>query len=498
MVSSLQKDVRRLRRQIRQRDRAGSGDANLQDASSGQPNKTPYDPYNAPMERFLARTASVASRMSTSTRITDLDSIYGEDVPMDFQDSFYDDSNVPQATQGAAAEYYAGDGKDLPPPYATEVTSLELLRTQDRGISEPISKPSKNLSQFRNLSWKSLMSLKGKDKSASSLNPVPETESQVSEAQTPPTLEPVVESPPPLPPRAISQQSTGDSGDHFSQHPSSSQPETPNMSNQSLDGYELTKSTSTPIMPFRGVQCNKPRAIPPDRSMSTPVTTSLYDCDNKPPLPTNPYTLSKYSSSGSLPINNMPQNPIVNDRDTLLASRQASFSTAPMEDGPKVVEDRPKTDPEALCRACKIPIQTTQHYVIKSSPWHTPCFRCSSCNILLSSSPIPFLLANDFLVCNSCAYNCQKCDQRIEEHGLKDEVSRGLGAMMTAKGCEGLFFCHECGKSIKNGRFTRTGKGVFCLGCQNPIMSEMERHRREGERERNRNVPVLVGEGLML
>ena len=163
-------------------------------------------------------------------------------------------------------------------------------------------------------------------------------------------------------------------------------------------------------------------------------------------------------------------------------------------------EPRPRPDPQTPCALCNDQVRGDKHYKVGERAWHVPCFRCSACNVgLQSEAAAPFVLDDGFLACNSCAFLCQRCDQRVDEHGVKDGYSGTLGrlrSLATTPGqldCPGLFFCHDCHHSIKNLRYVRTSQGIFCLGCQPATMSEAERVRRENERGSGMVVPLLVG-----
>ncbi|KAF2116172.1 hypothetical protein BDV96DRAFT_645511 [Lophiotrema nucula] len=484
MVAGLQRDVRRLRRQINHRDKSVTDprDTKLETAYT-------KDPYSIPMQRFLARTASVASRMSTSTRINDLDSVFSEEL-CDISEATYADVGTPEFYKGASAEYYLEAEKATPTSFQEEVKYPEPSVSAIRGLDA--TDTSRTFPQSKVSTWKKIRNRMRTSKSTDAVE-VPETEVQeipanrdMAESTAPTNLETVNPEPPSLDQQPITHSPTSieDPNAHGS------------ADETAPDGSELTKSKSTPMLPCKTSHYGNLGAPLPYRSNSTPLTTlsSLGVV--------NPYEGSAFSQSHSIPTaqDSGTDSPVdkaedshtqANDRDALLSSlRQPSpdISTA---------VSAPITDPETPCRGCKSPIEDSKHYRLKDDVWHAHCFRCSSCNVRLHSDSLPpFLLKDDFLVCNSCSFNCQKCDDRIEEHGTKDGYNGSLSMLQNLPGpqnCPGLFFCHECYKSIKNLRYVRSTQGVFCLACHSPIMSDMERSRRERERERLRPVPVLVG-----
>jgi hypothetical protein len=477
MVAHLQSDVRRLRRQIQQKDRTVDGKAYDPSSPTDAQNYAGYDPYSVPMKRFLARTASVASRASTSTTLMDLDAIYTQEVFDISQSTVYSGLNAQDHQYyGESAEYYSGAKMEKGPldPVPKEIISDPLpVVTEEL----PIGGTPKLSPKLKSSSWKNMFRKKETKPTDSNTRSMSETSPSLDKALDSTAqqqdLRPVlsesdmVKSPPTFSqsPPAVST----DSSSYFEDH-----------SHQT--GVNLTKSMTTPIIP----QHHSQRDIPPlpIRSISGPGATSYGNLEaHKSERPTqNPYAIT-HASVEKLP-------PANSDRENLLSSLRKPT--------PEQAPTKFTTAPDTPCRGCQKPVQQDQHFRLDDKAWHTQCFRCSSCNVRLQSDNTPpFLLKDDYLVCSNCSLNCQKCDQRVEEHGAKDEHSDTLSRLHTltsnAFACPGLFFCHECHKSIKNLRYVRTKQGIFCMGCQNPIMSEFEKSRRDAERENAKPVPILVG-----
>ncbi|KAF2262694.1 hypothetical protein CC78DRAFT_618274 [Lojkania enalia] len=480
MVANLQRDVRRLRRQIKYKDQIDSGGLGALNSSYTPQAPPAYDPYNASMERFLARTASVASRMSTSTRLGDLDSIFTDEFPKDADSDFYAEPDPSEGPYGLNAEYFSGTEK-VPAANVTGLEKPEEFDNSDRDLHDiGVFEPNASKKQW---SWKKFRYQKKKDLSGSSFDSDPESELRAMES--------IATTRPPMPLKVQFQPLYTEipksaSDEQLNQPPTTLEPEPPSLPPQPVppEGPALQKSITAPSISSYDLPAF------PYRSVSTP-SYLRNDSETEPRLQ-NPYFMPVSSSRSQSPENFNTARPLITDRDRLLSSnRQPSIPELP-------AEAELQTNPQTPCRSCKSVIGKQKHYKLQNEAWHAQCFRCSSCNILLNTStPPPFLLKDDFLVCTSCSFNCQKCDQRVEEHGHKDALSGSLTRIqdIVTASCPGLFFCHECFKSIKNLRYTRTTQGIFCMGCHNPVMSDMERVRKEREREGKgrRAVPVLVG-----
>ncbi|KAF2494538.1 hypothetical protein BU16DRAFT_42464 [Lophium mytilinum] len=492
MVAHLQKDFRRLRRQIDSRDRATIAQKYPPSQQNAQELvEVNEETYSEPMRRFLARTASVISTTSTSTRATDI-----------FSDDVSDVTAFTEYTEVPVNEFITPKPKDIDPVGYSAGSSPKLpeIREVDLGgLEKPLEDTSQRersseAAEKENLpqkpgTWKRFRNRVKRNGSSPSLGSLPEFES-------------------PSPVTPVSDHGLSPQGSF----PFLGKPQDTKMTERSLSpgpfeetrrqtvgrkpvpiGAELTKSSSVPSIPLQGRETTlrAPEHVP-HRSATTPISTpSSMSLQNKP------YGLPRFSS----PDNDAKMESSTsgrNDRDALLSSlrRGASKSISGEED----TRNKSSIDPSSPCKACSSPIGGEKHYTIRSHKWHLQCFRCNSCKVLLQSdTSTMFLVKDDFLVCNSCAYNCQSCDRRVDDHGANDEGLTGnygrIQSMTQSPGqnlCPGLFFCHDCHKSIKNMRYARNRQGIFCLACHPQTMSEFERERREREREQMRAVPVLV------
>jgi hypothetical protein len=488
MVAHLQKDFRKLRRQIDNRDREARVEKNQQLLQNAvEPIDANPETYSEPMRRFLARTASVISTTSTSTRVTE--SIFSDDMS--------DITSVSEFTEVLETVVDSAKPEDTDYPKSSAAPSPKIPdnRQVDPGASERSLDDKVEIDHSSNAfereqppekpkTWKRFRNRIMRNSSSPNLASVPEFESR------PPTT---TASDDTLSPQGSFRVMGGP--DDTKKARQSSLPSSINESIKALPtrkpvpiGAELTKSMSVPSIDHQNHDSGlRPAEYVPHRAATAPIKAlSSLSLQNKP------YGLSQFSSRTN---ESDPDASGQTDRDALLSSlrRGASMTTNP-------ADASKSTNPSTFCKACRNPIEVQRYYAIRSHTWHVQCFRCNSCKVLLQSdSSTMFLVKDDFLVCNSCAYNCQSCDRRVEDHGANDEsLSGSYGhhqSRTQAPGqsvCLGLFFCHDCHKTIKNTRYARNRRGIFCLACQPQIMSEYERERREQEREDMRAVPILV------
>ncbi|KAF2468512.1 uncharacterized protein BDR25DRAFT_344242 [Lindgomyces ingoldianus] len=369
MISDLQRDVHRLRRQIYQPTQHQS-----QPASMSAHERTPtaqIDAHSIPMQRFLARTASVASRVSTSTQMTELDSIFSEDISETTEVTILRDVDMASSERVSDRGHSEDADKDLSVLEHAEGDNAQASKTEVPASGAPEKRST----------WKKIRKRMKRNDSRNILLPLPEAGPNATPHTTPSVEYPRV--------------------------------------SETLEGERLVKSISTPIMSSHELQMERDSTSLPHRSRTTPITTlsalQYRDTPNPEAFPNSPYHLPNFNYIGKAP------NPD-GDSDGLC-------STPPQPPTPKTIINSPsetaqEPDPSTPCTACKSPASRSQSISLKGSKYHHTCFRCRSCNILLqSASPPPegpFQLKGDFLVCNSCAFTCQKCDERIEEHGPKD------------------------------------------------------------------------------
>ncbi|OCK78515.1 hypothetical protein K432DRAFT_301815 [Lepidopterella palustris CBS 459.81] len=481
MVQLLQKDVRRLRRQVNTRDREERAQINTPvDQQEVIPNQ---EAYSETMRRFLVRTESVVSSTSTSTRVTD--SLFSDDAS--------DITSMTEYSEFRSSEIAIPKPFEDVVPHVNE-TGFNASERLLHSASSKNSLDSEMKKTEKTSTWKKFRRrmMKSGDPRSPDLESVPETDLYTPPISVTPVEEVI------LPRRSL----------QLSERPRGIE-ETPPLvqshSSENLHGErvqrkalpfrtELKKTVSTPSNPFHGYQNSlRPPETVPHRAVTTPITTSSFVTRQ------NPYQLTGAGPRGNALNEEHYVTSPATDRDDLLSSLRRASSKSPPSPEPSA--SAYAKDSPSPCNGCNEGIQGEKFYKLSQNYYHTRCFRCSSCHVLFQSeTSSPFLLKGDFLVCNSCAYNCQSCDQRVEDHGAQAEALSGsfgrIQCLSNAPGqmaCPGLFFCHECHKSIKNLRYVRTRLGIFCLACHPQTMSESEQSRREREREKARGIPVLVG-----
>lgn len=504
MVQHLQKDIRRLRRQVDSRDKEDRAQRNTP-AAQQDPNPN-RDAYNLTMRRFLARTESVISSTSTSTRVTD--SVFSDDL-----------SDITSVTE--YSEPHATDAMNQislkEDQYNEDMLNLRETKPQEHrdefdpseGLQEPIQKRSVPNAPFETTNkpkkptswnWFKRRTKKNGDMLSPGLEPVVEADIY-SQSSIPGATDHVIADRSSVP---TTEWSRGIDETHLSQSRATENSEEthaqPYQRAASSVGCELQKSVSVPSIPTLHQEhqssLRPPQAVP-HRTMTTPVSTISLSAQH------NPYHFDGAGQQDNQPDGKTSATPAMTDRDAFLSSLRRAASESPSANGGTLVASGQKVEDRDLdktCKGCKDPIKEEKHYNLSSHHWHTRCFRCNFCRVTLQSSgSIVFFFHDDTLVCNSCGYSCQSCHQRVEEHGAREDGLAGSFARIQTLtntpgelACPGVFFCHECHKGIKNLRYVRTRQGIFCLACHPQTMSEMEQSRRERERERMRAVPILV------
>ncbi|OCL08101.1 hypothetical protein AOQ84DRAFT_377077 [Glonium stellatum] len=506
MVQHLQKDIRRLRRQVDSRDREERAHRNAHPAQQDTiPNQ---DPYNLTMRRFLARTESVISSTSTSTRVTD--SVFSDELSDVTSVTEYSELRTTDAMNRMSIKedqcnediLHETENSSQEPQTDFDLSQRSQESSQERNVPgtgtsfQMVNKPEKTSSW----KWLKRRMKKSGDTLSPSLTPVAEVDiySQPSvtgamdHAIAPNGSSSMSARPEDTDETFISQsRPTGNLGGMVTQ---------PYQGAVSSVGFELQKSVSVPFMGNlyqehqRGLRPPQPV---PHRSMTTPVNAiSLSDQHN-------PYYSDGLGPRGNQPDEKLSETPAMTDRDALLSSLRRAASKSPNADGGSSAALGKNVEGQDLhmpCKGCHDLIKEEKHYSINSYRWHIRCFRCNICRVALQSDGSTiFFLHDNTLVCNSCGYSCQSCRQRVEEHGAKEDGLAGSFAQIQTLAntpgqlaCPGVFFCHECHRGIKNLRYVRTRQGIFCLACHPQTMSEMEQNRRERERESVRAVPVLV------
>ncbi|ORY08517.1 hypothetical protein BCR34DRAFT_393152 [Clohesyomyces aquaticus] len=443
MVADLQKDVQRVRKQMNQRDQR---ERQSSKTNASQQLADQQDAHSIPMQRFLERTASVASRVSVSTvstEITDLDSIFSDNISITTDKTFV---GVEVPVQPAKDVYQHETAKA---PMGLDQVEAEVTEDPNMSVNS-LPRPA------RKSTWQKLRSGMRRSSSGNSnaLESVPETAAQATPHSTQPL--PISE--------------------HSSERPLG--PPSPQENQFEVRatpvGAPLVKSVSSPSIPSYESEHQRDSGPNLDRSRTDPIMT-LSDLSIRQNEDDNPPPGTRWPPSGYSNINgNAPppqfSEPQQRSNNPYFSSGYSDFGQSPTA-SPQSLSTQTHSpsnnpDPATPCTKCKSPLSTHPSLTLSSSPYHTACFRCSNCRILFpSASPPPkgpFCLSADYLVCNSCAFICQVCDEGVDEHGPRNA---DYGGIAVEKPCQGLFFCHKCLVSIRGTRFVRNRRGVFCLGC---------------------------------
>ncbi|CCF58526.1 hypothetical protein KAFR_0E03750 [Kazachstania africana CBS 2517] len=103
--------------------------------------------------------------------------------------------------------------------------------------------------------------------------------------------------------------------------------------------------------------------------------------------------------------------------------------------------------------------------------WHPDCFSCHKCGTSLE----PDIEANDFVIlertgalfCRHCSSYCHLCNENIDGSAIV------LGSTNEII-CESCFCCSKCKKPIRDLKYTKSKKGLFCIDCHRVLLEKRE------------------------
>lgn len=136
-----------------------------------------------------------------------------------------------------------------------------------------------------------------------------------------------------------------------------------------------------------------------------------------------------------------------------------------------------------VCVRCKEPIVSGNAYELGDDRWHTDCFTCYRCEKLLSCDSDFLVLGTGALICFDCSDSCKRCGKKI------DDLAIILSSSNEAY-CSECFVCCKCGENIKDLRYARTRKGLFCLKCHQKLLAK-RKYYEEKKRREMKNLPIL-------
>lgn len=136
-----------------------------------------------------------------------------------------------------------------------------------------------------------------------------------------------------------------------------------------------------------------------------------------------------------------------------------------------------------VCVRCKKPIISGQAYELGDDRWHTHCFTCYRCEKSLSCDSDFLVLGTGALICFDCSDSCKRCGKKI------DDLAIILSSSNEAY-CSSCFVCYKCGENIKDLRYAKTRKGLFCLKCHQKLLAK-RKYYQEKKRREMKNLPIL-------
>ncbi|SMN18122.1 similar to Saccharomyces cerevisiae YDR379W RGA2 GTPase-activating protein for the polarity-establishment protein Cdc42p [Maudiozyma saulgeensis] len=138
------------------------------------------------------------------------------------------------------------------------------------------------------------------------------------------------------------------------------------------------------------------------------------------------------------------------------------------------------------CVRCKEDITTGHAYELGDDKWHTHCFSCYRCNKPLSCESDFLVLGTGTLICFDCSDSCKSCGKKI------DDLAIILSSSNEAY-CSGCFKCCKCGDKIKDLRYAKTKRGLFCLSCHERLLAK-RKYYEEKKRRLTKHLPTIPKE----
>lgn len=120
-----------------------------------------------------------------------------------------------------------------------------------------------------------------------------------------------------------------------------------------------------------------------------------------------------------------------------------------------------------VCKKCNTTILDAHAYELGDDCWHTHCFKCLECELLLGCNSNFLVLGDGNLICSNCTYNCKQCGKKIDDLA----ILTGDQAY-----CSNCFKCRACKLKIEDLRYARTLKGVFCMSCHDKLMAKKKKY----------------------
>lgn len=119
-----------------------------------------------------------------------------------------------------------------------------------------------------------------------------------------------------------------------------------------------------------------------------------------------------------------------------------------------------------ICKKCNNAILEAHAYELGDDRWHTDCFKCLECKLLLGCNSNFLVLGDGNLICSNCTYNCKQCGKKIDDLA----ILTGDQAY-----CSNCFKCRVCKLKIEDLRYARTLKGLFCMSCHEKLVAKKKK-----------------------
>lgn len=138
------------------------------------------------------------------------------------------------------------------------------------------------------------------------------------------------------------------------------------------------------------------------------------------------------------------------------------------------------------CVRCRDEITSGHAYELGDDRWHTHCFSCYRCEKPLSCDSDFLVLGTGTLICFDCSDACRSCGKKI------DDLAIILSSSNEAY-CSECFTCCKCGNKIRDLRYAKTRKGLFCISCHEKLLAK-RKHYEERKRRLRKDLPDLPPE----
>lgn len=135
------------------------------------------------------------------------------------------------------------------------------------------------------------------------------------------------------------------------------------------------------------------------------------------------------------------------------------------------------------CVRCKESITSGHAYELGDDRWHTHCFSCYRCDKPLSCDSDFLVLGTGTLICFDCSDSCKSCGKKIGDLAI-------ILSSSNESYCSDCFKCCKCGDQIKDLRYAKTKRGLFCIHCHEKLLAKRKRYE-EKKRRLKKTLPEI-------